>query len=70
MTIYRTVQELFESLTSTGFVLERLLEPFPESRASIDTGHRKSPYLGYSWEGQYERFVRVPFAIVLTGRKR
>jgi len=70
VTIYRTVQELVDTFNSTGFVLERLLEPFPVSQSSDDTGHWEIPFAGRSWEMQYERFVRVPFAIVLTGRKR
>ena len=70
MTFYHTVQELFGLLTSCGFRVERVLEPFPYALETMTDSERlEIPYGGQFWESQYERLCRVPFSIVLTGRK-
>ena len=65
-----TVEETFGLLTSKGFVVERILEPYPyELRAMGEAEKRSIPYWGKSWEVEYERFSRVPFTIIYVARK-
>ena len=66
MTFFHTVEEMFSLLTTSGFTVERIVEPHPYERAEM---RHRAPYAGDYWETQYERFRRVPFAIVYVGRK-
>ena len=66
MTFFHTVEEMFTLLASSGFAVERIVEPHPYERAEM---RDRAPYTGDYWETQYERFRRVPFAIVYVGRK-
>ena len=66
MTFFHTVEEMFTLLASSGFAVERIVEPYPYQRAEM---RDRAPYTGDYWETQYERFRRVPFAIVYVGRK-
>ena len=59
----RTFQELHGLLTDSGFVVERVVEPYPAPPG------RGVPYSGEYWADHAERLARVPFAIVFKARK-
>lgn len=67
VTIFHTIEEMFELLTGAGFSVERLLEPCPYPEEQEARGD--APYSGPYWHGHEERFSRVPFAIVYVARK-
>ena len=70
VTFFHTVQEMFELLTSTGFRVERILEPHPYRLYSMTEDEKRAiPYSGPDWEKRYERLSRVPFAIVYKALK-
>ncbi len=70
VTIFHSFQEMFDLLTSSGFRVERVVEPCPYPPTDSSEGEqRASPYTGAFWEGQRERLSRVPFAIVYRARK-
>jgi SAM-dependent methyltransferase len=54
---HRTVQDYFDALTSSGFIVERLVEPEP-----IDTGTLPNM-------NRYERAKRIPYFILFKARK-
>lgn len=64
VTHFRTFQELHDLLTESGFVVERVVEPYPAPPG------RATPYSGPYWADHAERLTRVPFAIVFKARKR
>ena len=66
MTFFHTVEEMFTLIASSGFAVERIVEPHPYEREDM---RARAPYTGAYWETQYERLRRVPFAIVYIGRK-
>ncbi len=63
VTHFRTFQELHGLLTDSGFVVERVVEPYPAPPG------RGAPYSGEYWADHAERLARVPFAIVFKARK-
>jgi ubiquinone/menaquinone biosynthesis C-methylase UbiE len=70
MTFFHTVEEMFGLLTSSGFQIENILEPFPYPLPEMSEAElRAMPYTGPFWERQYERFSRVPFTIIYVARK-
>ena len=70
MTFFHTLEEMFTLLTSSGFAVVRVVEPYPCAPEQISRGAAPGPpYSGAYWQTQYERFRRVPFAIVYVGRK-
>jgi SAM-dependent methyltransferase len=70
MTFFHTVEETFGLLTSSGFVVERILEPYPYPLHTMSEAEKRAiPYIGPAWEKLYERFKRVPFAIIYAARK-
>ena len=71
MTYFRTVQEVFESLSGGGLTVERVLEPYPYPLDRMTPAEKRAiPYSGPYWEQQYQRFLRVPFTIIYVARKR
>ena len=70
MTFFHTVHEVFELLVECGFRVERILEPYPYPLHTMSKQERADiPYSGSFWETQYDRFRKVPFAIIYTARK-
>ena len=70
MTFFHTLEDMFTLLTSSGFAVVRVVEPYPCAPEQISGGAAPGPpYSGAYWQTQYERFRRVPFAIVYVGRK-
>ena len=70
LTFFRTIEEMFSTLTDVGFSVERILEPvpYPLNRMS-DAEKSRIPYQGTLWESDYERMRRIPFNIVYVARK-
>ena len=70
LTFFRTVEEMFSTLTTAGFSVERVLEPvpYPIHRMS-DADKSQIPYRGPVWEADYERMSKVPFNIIYVARK-
>ncbi len=70
LTFFRTVEEMFSTLTGAGFCVERILEPvsYPIHRMS-DTEKARIPYHGMIWESDYERMSKAPFNIIYVARK-
>ncbi len=64
-TLFRTISEVFTTISNAGFVVERLLEPVAERKAD----HAKIPYGGHYWEPFRDRLERIPFAIVIKAVK-
>ena len=71
LTFFRTIEEMFSTLTGVGCTVERILEPvpYPIHRMS-DAEKAQIPYRGALWESDYERMSRIPFNIVYKVRKR
>lgn len=57
---HRTVQDYFEALTASGFAVERLVEPEPAEKASLDN---------LSCMEHYSRAKRIPIFILFKARK-
>jgi ubiquinone/menaquinone biosynthesis C-methylase UbiE len=55
--LHRTVQDYFDNLVSTGFVVERLVEPEP-----IEKGKRMN-------NERYQKAKRIPYFILFKARK-
>ncbi len=70
LTFFRTIEEMFSTLTGVGFSVERFLEPvsYPIHRMS-DAEKAKIPYRGTTWESDYERMSKIPFNIIYVARR-
>ncbi len=70
LTFFRTVEEMFSTLTGVGYSVERVLEPvpYPIHRMS-DPEKATIPYRGSTWESDYQRMSKVPFNIIYVARK-
>ena len=70
LTFFRTVEEMFSTLTGVGFAVERILEPAPlPLHRMSDAEKSRIPYRGATWESDYERMSRVPFNIIYVARR-
>lgn len=70
LVFFHTVEEMFGLLTSRGFRVERVLEPYPYPVDMMSDGEKQAvPYISPHWERQYQRFRRVPFTIIYVARK-
>ena len=70
VTIFHTIQEMFDLLISNGFRVERIVEPYPYPVQSMSEAEKRAmPYSGPFWENQQERLSHVPFSIVYKARK-
>ena len=71
LTFFRTVEEMFSTLTAAGFSVERIIEPAPYPFHRMNDAEKsRIPYRGALWEGDYERMSKVPFNIIYKARKR
>jgi ubiquinone/menaquinone biosynthesis C-methylase UbiE len=57
---HRTVQDYFDALTSSGFLVERLVEPEPSDKAHLDNVASRE---------HYSRARRIPIFILFKARK-
>ena len=70
LTFFRTVEEMFSTLTGVGFAVERILEPVPYPlHRMTDDEKAKIPYRGTLWEADYERMSKAPFNIIYVARR-
>lgn len=70
LTFFRTVEEMFSTLTGAGFSVERVLEPVPYPIHRMTDAEKDAiPYRGTIWESDYERMSKVPFNIIYVARK-
>ena len=70
LTFFRTVEEMFSTLTGVGFSVKRVLEPVPYAiHRMSDAEKARIPYRGAAWESDYERMSKVPFNIIYVARK-
>ena len=70
LTFFHAIEEMFGLLTSSGFCVERIAEPYPYPLHTMSDSEKGAiPYSGPFWEKQYDRLRRVPFSIVYRGRK-
>lgn len=67
---HRTFQDYFNSLVSTGFVAERILEPEPYRLDKMTEAERKKiPYFEEGYLKEYEVWRRIPFTLLFRARK-
>ena len=70
LTFFRTVEEMFSTLTGVGFSVERVLEPVPYPLHRMTDAEKDAiPYRGSTWESDYRRMSKVPFNIIYVARK-
>ena len=62
VTIFRSISEIFTSITNSGLNVEILMEPAGTNR--------RSPYKGTYWEPYRSRFEFIPFAVVFKALKK
>lgn len=62
VTIFRSISEIFTSITDSGLKIEILMEP--------EGNNSQSPYKGSYWEPYKARFQFIPFAVVFKAFKR
>lgn len=71
VTFFRTIEETATSLNEAGFVIERIVEPYPYPLEEMTLEQRQAiAYGGRFWEEQYERLRRVPFSIVYVAQRQ
>ncbi len=70
LTFFHTIEEMFELITSSGFTIESIKEPYPYPIFEMnELEKRLIPYTGRKWEQIYERLSKVPFSIIYKARK-
>ncbi len=71
LTFFRTLEAMTGLMADAGFLLEKILEPYPYPLPEMSEEEKveKIAYGGPFWEGMYERFSRVPFSIVYKAFK-
>ncbi|MCY4528993.1 MAG: class I SAM-dependent methyltransferase [Chloroflexi bacterium] len=70
LTFFRTVEEMFSTLTGAGFSVERILEPVPYPIHRMTNAEKaKVPYRGTTWESDYQRLSKAPFNIIYVARR-
>lgn len=67
---HRTIQDYFNLLAGTGFVVERILEPesYPLDRMS-EAEIKVIPYLHKDFVKDYDLWRRIPYTILFKARK-
>lgn len=70
MTFFRTIEEMFDLITTSGFTIESIKEPYPYPIPEMNCLEKRTiPYTSHKWEKLYERLSKVPFAIIYKARK-
>ncbi|TET62656.1 class I SAM-dependent methyltransferase [Candidatus Bathyarchaeota archaeon] len=67
---HRTLQDYFNPLASTGFVVEKILEPEPYPlKKMTEEEKQKIPYYWEGSEKEYDIWRRIPYALVFKAKK-
>lgn len=67
VTIFRTLEEIFETFSSAGFIVRKVLEPMPYNIHQLSEAEKNLiPYRGKEWDAIYERLSKIPFAVVIV----
>jgi SAM-dependent methyltransferase len=69
---HRTIQDYFDSLAETGFLVERILEPEPYPIDKMKEAEKaKIPYVGDGERSliNFDIWKRIPFTIIFKARK-
>ena len=67
---HRTIQDWFNLLVTTGFVVERILEPEPYPLGSMTEAEKdKIPYLHDDYVRDYDLWKRIPHTILFKAAK-
>lgn len=66
----RTIQDYFNPLVTTGFIVEKILEPEPYPLNKMSKAERKKiPYLEEEFLKDYDVWHKVPYTIIFKARK-
>jgi len=67
---HRTIQDYFNLLAATGFIVEKMLEPEPYSLDKMSEAEMdRIPYLHKDFVKNYDLWGRVPYTILFKARK-
>jgi len=67
---HRTIQDYFNLIVTTGFVVEKILEPEPYPLDKMSEAERKRiPYLHQDYVKEYDLWRKIPFTILFKARK-
>ena len=67
---HRTIQDYFNLVVTTGFVVEKLLEPEPYHFEKMSEAERKRvPYVHEDLVKDYDLWRRIPYIILFKARK-
>lgn len=66
----RTLQDYFDMLVNTGFVVERILEPEPYNVDVLSEHERKKvPYSAQYYTKYYDIWSKTPYTIIFKTQK-
>lgn len=72
-THWRTLQDYFDLLVETGYVVERILEPepFPLDKMTLEERDKTAPYMGDGERNlkDFDIWKKIPFTIIFKARK-
>jgi len=67
---HRTIQDYFDSLVSTGFVVEKILEPEPYHINKMSEAERnRVSYIEEGFLKDYDIWKKIPYTILFKARK-
>jgi ubiquinone/menaquinone biosynthesis C-methylase UbiE len=67
---HRTIQDYFNPLVETGFIVERILEPEPlRIDRMSETEKTQMPYVAEDYLKNYDMWKRIPYTILFKARK-
>ena len=72
-THWRTLQDYFDLLVETGYIVERILEPqpFPLDKMTLEERDKTAPYMGDGERNlkNFDIWKKIPFTIIFKARK-
>jgi len=67
---HRTIQDFFNLLVNTGFVVEKVLEPQPYAVDKMNAAEMKRiPYFHQDFVKDYDLWKKIPYTILFKARK-
>lgn len=67
---HRTIQDYFNLIVTTGFIVERILEPEPYPLNKMSEAERKRvPYFHEDYVKDYDIWRRIPYVILFKARR-